>query len=149
MEWTDLLTAAFTGPNAVVFGFLNVWCILAHRTVNIPQTWGFFIASAIGAFLGGLGGYSEGLAVAGVSPPVLMNFVITGMVVGAGSSTVIGAALSVGADKFNLVPVSTEKKVSEEIRNPMSPTAPKGTDVRTDDEKPMPPPSPPLVPPPV
>lgn len=124
MEFSELVRSAFAGPNAYVYALLNVVAFGAHRMAIISQTWAFSAVCAIGAMLGALGGLIEAQATVGVAPTVLGNAVLVGLIVGAGSATVIGFGISKGLDALGVAPISAEKKKAEDIRDPMSPTQP-------------------------
>lgn len=124
MELTDLIKFAITGPTAICYGLLNVVVGVAHRYSILSQTWGFMVAAAVGGFVGAMSGLIEATASVGVAPAVLMNSVLIGMIIGSGSSTLIGLAISKALDASGLIPISQDKIQSEKVRNPMDPTMP-------------------------
>jgi hypothetical protein len=138
MELGELIKLAYSGPSAYIFGFLNIIAVFTHRMAFVSTRWAFTMAGILGGFFGAFNAFIQAQAEAGVSPAILMNAVMVGLVVGVASSLLIGWGISAGADKIGMWQVSDAKKVSEEVRDPLSPTQPAGVDIRTDTEKPAP-----------
>lgn len=121
---TDFIASAWKGPNAALYVALNIIAIFAHRYSGVSTQRLFTLAGIAGGLLGGWRAFIEALATSGVATTTLGDAVVVGTITGCASALVIGYALSAGADKLGILPISDAKTTAEKIRDPMDPTQP-------------------------
>lgn len=124
MGFDELAKIVVEGAAFRTYLLLNALVLGAQYAASVSTRAGFLFAAAIGATVGGLGAYGEAMATVGVAPTVMTNAAISGAVIGAGSSTVVGWMLKLALDKTGIFPVSAAKQQAEAIRDPMNPATP-------------------------